>query len=351
MSETKTILVTGGAGFIGSHTCVELLTQGHSVVVVDDLSNADASVIGRIRQIVADAEEAGEAPCGASYNLAFYQVDINDSAALNAVFDARAIDAVIHFAGFKAVGESVRKPLEYYRNNVGGTMALVECMRSHGCKNLVFSSSATVYAGNPIPYVETMPAGAPASPYGWTKWMIERILTDLCAADSEWNVVLLRYFNPVGAHPSGLIGEDPQGVPNNLMPFVAQVATGQREELHVFGDDYDTPDGTCQRDFIHVVDLAKGHVAALEWMEGRTGCEAFNLGAGQGISVLELVHAYERACGHEIPYVVDPRRDGDLPFFWADPSKANEQLNWRTELDLDTMCQDSWRYQTSQSQA
>lgn len=225
-------------------------------------------------------------------------------------------------------------------------MELLRAMNEAGCRSIVFSSSATVYGGNPVPYEETMPKGSPSSPYGWTKWMIEQMIADLCASDGRWSAVLLRYFNPVGAHPSGLIGEDPKGIPNNLMPYITQVAIGKRDVLHVFGDDYPTPDGTCQRDYIHVVDLAQGHVEALRWMEGRHGIEAFNLGSGEGTSVLELVHAFSRACGHDIPYIVDGRRDGDLPAFWADPAKAKREMGWQTKLGIDRMCEDSWRWQS-----
>ena len=333
------VLVTGGAGFIGSHTCVELLAEGYRVVVVDDLSNSSAVAIERIRTI------AGLSP--RDERLAFYRADVCDRAALDAVFDAHPVDAVIHFAGFKAVGESVRKPLEYYRNNLDCTFTLCEAMRAHGCKSIVFSSSATVY-GQPerVVMTETDPKKPAASPYGWTKWMIEQVLVDLHASDPEWNVVLLRYFNPIGAHESGLIGEDPQGIPNNLLPYVAQVAVGKLECIHVFGDDYPTPDGTGVRDYVHVVDLARGHVAALSWMQGRTGVEAVNLGTGKGSSVLEVIGAFERACGRRLPYVIDPRRPGDLAAYYADPAKAEALFGWRAEYDLDRMCADSWRWQS-----
>ena len=342
----QTILVTGGAGFIGSHTCVELLDAGFEVVVVDDLSNSSEVAIDRIRDIVAADERTGMAPAGASARLHFIRATLLDAQAMRSVFERFPIDAAIHFAGFKAVGESVSKPLEYYGNNLGGTMELLHAMNEAGCRSIVFSSSATVYGGNPVPYEETMPKGSPSSPYGWTKWMIEQMIADLCASDGRWSAVLLRYFNPVGAHPSGLIGEDPKGIPNNLMPYITQVAIGKRDVLHVFGDDYPTPDGTCQRDYIHVVDLAQGHVEALRWMEGRHGIEAFNLGSGEGTSVLELVHAFSRACGHDLPYVVDGRRDGDLPAFWADPAKAKREMGWQTKLGIDRMCEDSWRWQS-----
>ena len=334
---SKTILVTGGAGYIGSHTAVVLLESGYQVVVVDDLSNSSEKAIDRVREIV--GPELGA-------NLSFFKIDLNDKPALDALLDKTPIDAAIHFAGFKAVGESVKKPIMYYRNNINATLNLIESMSEHGCKNIIFSSSATVYGDNQPPFVESTPKGSPASPYGWTKWMIEQILADVATSDPEWNVVLLRYFNPIGAHPSGLIGEDPKGIPNNLMPYITQVAVGKRPELHVFGDDYPTVDGTCLRDYIHVVDLAKGHVAALGWMDGRTGVEVFNLGSGTGTSVLEIVHAFSKACGHDIPYVIDPRREGDLPYFWADAAKAWEVMGWKTELGIDEMCRDSWNWQS-----
>lgn len=347
MSDKKTILVTGGAGFIGSHTCVELLQAGYNVVVVDDLSNSSEKAIERVRAIVADAEAASKAPAGAASSIAFHQLNILDRDALSAVFDAQPVDAVIHFAGFKAVGESVEKPLEYYHNNLTGTFVLCDVMREHGCKSIVFSSSATVY-GEPdsVPLTESAPKKPATNPYGWTKWMIEQILTDLHTADPEWDVVLLRYFNPIGAHESGLIGEDPKGIPNNLVPYVAQVAVGKLEAVGVFGDDYPTPDGTGVRDYIHVVDLARGHVAALDWMTGRTGVEVINLGTGKGSSVLDVIHAFERACGHELPYVIKPRRAGDIAENYADPAKARELLGWQAEYDLDRMCEDSWRWQS-----
>ena len=343
----KTVLVTGGAGFIGSHTCVELLQAGYSVVVVDDLSNSSEVAIERVRTIVADAAKRGLAPAEAKDRLEFVELDILDRDALDAVFDSRKIDAVIHFAGYKAVGESVEKPLEYYHNNLTGTFVLCDVMRAHGCKSLVFSSSATVY-GEPdsVPLTESAPKKPATNPYGWTKWMIEQILTDLHTADPEWNVVLLRYFNPIGAHESGLIGEDPKGIPNNLVPYVAQVAVGKLEAVGVFGDDYPTPDGTGVRDYIHVVDLARGHVAALNWMDGRTGVETVNLGTGVGSSVLDVIHAFEGACGHEIPYVIKPRRAGDIATNYADPAKALALFGWKAEYDLARMCQDSWRWQS-----
>ena len=343
MSEKKDpkdtcVLVTGGAGFIGSHTVVELLQNGYQVVIVDDLSNASEKVLDRIDAIV--GEDAAEC-------LTFYRADVNDRVALECIFDSNPIDRVIHFAGFKAVGESVVKPIEYYTNNLGNTLTLVDVMRSHGCKSIIFSSSATVY-GDPdsLPLTEASPKKNATNPYGWTKWMIEQILTDLHTADPEWNVVLLRYFNPIGAHPSGLMGEDPKGIPNNLLPYVAQTAIGKREAVHVFGDDYDTPDGTGVRDYIHVCDLASGHAAALAWMNGREGVEVFNLGTGRGTSVLEIIKAFSRACGHDVPYVIDPRRAGDVAENYADCSKAKEQMGWEAKYGIDEMCRDSWNWQS-----
>ena len=335
----KRILVTGGAGFIGSHTVVELLQSGYEAVVVDDLSNASPKVLDRIRQIV--GPEASE-------RLFFHEANVADREALEAVFDAHRIDAVIPFAGFKAVGESVSKPIEYYTNNLGSTLTLVDVMREHGCRSIIFSRSATVY-GDPdsLPLTEESPKKPATNPYGWTKWMIEQILTDLHTADPAWDVVLLRYFNPIGAHPSGLMGEDPKGIPNHLVPYVAQVAVGRRDAVHVFGDDYDTPDGTGVRDYIHVMDLASGHVAALRWMSGRTGVEVFNLGTGKGSSVLDVIHAFSRACGKDIPYVVDPRRPGDVTANYADCSKAAREMGWHARYTLDDMCRDSWRWQQS----
>lgn len=348
MAEKKTILVTGGAGFIGSHTCVELLQSGYAVVVVDDLSNSSEKAIERVRAIVAAAEKEGEAPAGASEALTFYEADVCDRAALERVFGAHKIDGVIHFAGYKAVGESVEKPLEYYHNNLTSTLVLCDVMREHGCKSIVFSSSATVY-GEPdsVPLTESAQKKPATNPYGWTKWMIEQILTDLTVADPEWNVVLLRYFNPIGAHVSGLIGEDPKGIPNNLVPYVAQVAVGKLEAVGVFGDDYPTPDGTGVRDYIHVVDLARGHVAALNWMNGKNGVEVVNLGTGVGSSVLDVVHAFEAACGKKLPYVIKPRRAGDIAENYADPTKAKELLGWEARYDLARMCEDSWRWQSN----
>lgn len=332
------VLVTGGAGFIGSHTVIELLQSGYEVVVVDDLSNASVVALDRVRQIVGDE---------AASRLTFYEDNVLDRDALDRIFDEHPIDRVIHFAGFKAVGESVKKPVEYYHNNIESTLTLVDVMRNHGCKSIIFSSSSTVY-GDPdkLPLTEESPKKACTNPYGWTKWMIEQILTDLHTADPEWDVVLLRYFNPIGAHPSGLIGEDPKGIPNNLVPYVAQVAVGKLKAVQVFGDDYPTPDGTGVRDYIHVVDLAKGHVAALAWMNGKNGVEVFNLGTGKGTSVLEVIRAFSKACGKELPYVIKPRRGGDIAANWCDASKAERLMGWKAQYDIDDMCRDSWNWQS-----
>lgn len=328
------ILVTGGAGYIGSHTCVELLTAGYDVVVVDNLYNSSEKALERVEKIT-------------GRKVKFYEADLLDQPALKEVFDKEDIDSVIHFAGLKAVGESVRKPLEYYHNNITGTLILCDEMRSHGVKNIVFSSSATVY-GDPaeIPITENCPKGEITNPYGRTKGMLEQILTDLHTADPEWNVVLLRYFNPIGAHPSGLIGEDPRGVPNNLMPYISQTAIGRLECLNVFGDDYDTPDGTGVRDYIHVMDLARGHVSAIAYMAAHTGESIFNLGTGRGYSVLEMVHAFEAANHVHVPYRIAPRRAGDLPTVYACPDKSARILGWRADYSLEDMCRDSWRWQT-----
>ena len=294
------ILVTGGAGYIGSHTCVELLNEGYEVVIVDNLYNSSPKAVDRIQEITGKT-------------VTFYETDLLDKEGMKKIFDQEKIDAVIHFAGLKAVGESVAKPIEYYHNNITGTLNLCDEMRNHGVKNIIFSSSATVY-GDPaqIPITEECPKGMPTNPYGWTKWMLEQILTDIHTADPEWNVILLRYFNPIGAHKSGMIGEDPKGIPNNLLPYVAQVAIGKLECLGVFGNDYDTPDGTGVRDYIHVVDLAKGHVKAICKLADKEGVSVYNLGTGNGYSVLEVVKAFEKACGHEIPYQIKPRRAGDI---------------------------------------
>ena len=329
------ILVAGGAGYIGSHTCVELLEAGYEVVVVDNLYNASQESLRRVEKITGKT-------------VTFYEADILDREALNKIFDAHEIEAVIHFAGYKAVGESVAKPIEYYHNNMTGTLVLCDVMRAHGVKNIVFSSSATVY-GNPaqIPITENCPKGQPTNPYGWTKSMLEQVLTDIHTSDKEWNVILLRYFNPIGAHKSGMIGEDPKGIPNNLVPYVAQVAVGKRECLGVFGNDYDTPDGTGVRDYIHVVDLAAGHVKAIEKLKENPGVEVYNLGTGNGYSVLQVVAAFEKACGHAIPYEIKPRREGDIATCYCDPQKAKEDLGWEAKYGIDEMCEDSWRWQST----
>ena len=328
----ESVLVTGGAGYIGSHTCVQLLDAGRRVVVVDNLSNASATAIERIREL-ADGE------------LVFHQVDLRDRAALSDVIGSESIDTVVHFAGLKAVGESVEVPLAYYDNNLAGTIALLEAMAEHDVHDLVFSSSCTVY-GDPdeVPITEASPVGA-ASPYGRTKLFVEEMLRDLAASDPAWRVILLRYFNPVGAHPSGRMGEDPAGIPNNLMPFTMQVAVGRREKLRIFGGDYDTPDGTCIRDYIHVVDLADAHLAALEALTRIEGCRAVNVGTGTGSSVLEVVAAAARAVGSEIPYEVTDRRPGDVPCVYADTTLSRELLGWTPRFDLDDMCRDHWRWQ------
>ncbi len=329
------ILVTGGAGYIGSHTCVELLNEGYEVVVVDNLYNSSEKALERVEKITGK-------------KVTFYKVDLLDKEALNEVFDKESIDSVIHFAGLKAVGESVAKPLEYYHNNMTGTFHLCDVMRNHGVKNIVFSSSATVY-GDPafIPITEDCPKGKITNPYGQTKGMLEQVLTDLNVSDPEWNVVLLRYFNPIGAHESGLIGEDPKGIPNNLVPYIAQVAVGKLEALGVFGDDYDTPDGTGVRDYIHVVDLAKGHVKAIEKLKDKEGVSIYNLGTGNGYSVLQVLHAFEKACGKTLPYVIKPRRPGDIATCYADPAKAEKELGWKAEKGIEEMCADSWRWQSN----
>lgn len=329
-----TVLVTGGAGYIGSHTCVELLEAGHGVVVVDNLCNSQEEALHRVARIT------GRGP------IAFYRADVRDREALLRIFGSHAIDAVMHFAALKAVGESVADPLRYYDNNIVGTIRLAEVMTKCGVTKLVFSSSATVY-GSPatVPIREDFPTSA-TNPYGWSKWMMERVLTDLAAAHAEWKVVLLRYFNPVGAHPSGLIGEDPAGIPNNLMPFVAQVAVGRRERVQVFGDDYPTRDGTGVRDYIHVVDLARGHVRAIERLDTLGSCTCVNLGTGRGYSVLEVIRAFERAASRPVPFQVVERRAGDVAECWAEPAKAERELAWRAERGLDEMCRDAWRWQS-----
>lgn len=328
------ILVTGGAGFIGSHTCVELLNAGYDVVVVDNLVNSSRESLNRVQEITGKT-------------LRFYEVNLLDRKKLNQVFEKEEIEAVIHFAGLKAVGESVYKPLEYYHNNITGTLVLCECMRNHGVKKIVFSSSATVY-GDPafVPITEECPKGEVTNPYGRTKSMLEQILTDLNTADPEWNVMLLRYFNPIGAHESGRMGENPKGIPNNLLPYITQVAVGKLVCLGVFGNDYDTPDGTCIRDYIHVVDLADGHVKALEKMvKEPPKVRIYNLGTGTGYSVLDVIQAFEKANDLKINYVFKERRAGDVPMCYADPSKAERELGWKAVRDLETMCRDSWRWQ------
>ena len=328
------ILVTGGAGYIGSHTCIELLAEGHDVVVVDNLYNSSEKAIERVEEI-------------SGKKVTFYKEDLLNKEGLNRIFDQEKVDAVIHFAGLKEVGESVQKPLEYYHNNMTGTFYLCDVMRNHGVKNIIFSSSATVY-GDPafVPITEECPKGKITNPYGQTKGMLEQVLTDLHTADPEWNVVLLRYFNPIGAHPSGLIGEDPKGIPNNLVPYVAQVAVGKLKCVGVFGNDYDTPDGTGVRDYIHVVDLAKGHVKALKKIEGHQGVSIYNLGTGKGYSVLDVIHAFSKACGKEIPYEIKPRRAGDIATCYADSTKAYQELGWKAEYGIEEMCRDSWNWQS-----
>ena len=327
------ILVTGGAGYIGSHTVVELQNAGYDVVVLDNLSNASEKALDRVSKITGKP-------------VKFYKADILDRDALNDIFDKETIESCIHFAGLKAVGESVVKPWEYYENNIAGTLTLVDVMRKHNVKNIIFSSSATVY-GDPaqIPITEECPKGQCTNPYGWTKSMLEQVLTDIQKADPEWNVMLLRYFNPIGAHKSGTIGENPNGIPNNLMPYITQTAAGIRKELSVFGNDYPTPDGTGVRDYIHIVDLARGHVAALKYAANHKGTEIFNLGTGKGTSVLELVHAFEQANGIKIPYRIAERRAGDIATCYASTEKAARMLNWRAEKKLQDMCRDGWRWQ------
>ena len=327
------ILVTGGAGYIGSHTVVELQNAGYEVVVVDNLSNSSEISLRRVSKITGK-------------QVPFYKVDIRDRDSLNKVMEEHRFDCCIHFAGLKAVGESVEKPFEYYDNNINGTLVLLDVLRNHNCKNIIFSSSATVY-GNPkvIPITEDCPKGQCTNPYGHTKSMIEQILMDMQKADQEWNIVLLRYFNPIGAHLSGLIGENPNGIPNNLMPYITQVAIGKREELNVFGNDYDTKDGTGVRDYIHVVDLALGHVKALDAIEKKCGLEIYNLGTGKGYSVLDVVNNFEQANNLIIPYSIKPRRAGDIAVCYSDPSKAERELNWRAQYGIYEMCRDSWNWQ------
>lgn len=328
------VLVTGGAGYIGSHTCVELLGAGYEITVADNLSNSCEEALRRVEKITGKP-------------VRFYKADLCDIDAVEKIFGENQFDAVIHFAGLKAVGESCAIPLRYYENNIGGTLNLCKAMAKHGCKKLVFSSSATVY-GDPhtVPIKEDFPLHC-TNPYGRTKLMIEEILRDLYASDNEWDIALLRYFNPVGAHESGLIGEDPKGIPNNLMPYIAQVAVGKRECLSVFGDDYDTPDGTGVRDYIHVVDLAIGHLKALEKISGKTGVLTYNLGTGCGYSVLDMVKAFSKACGHDIAYKITSRRPGDIAQCYADPEKARIELGFEAKRNLDDMCRDSWKWQSS----
>lgn len=326
------ILVTGGAGYIGSHTCVEMQNAGYDIVVIDNLDNSSAEALKRVEKITGKA-------------IKFYEEDVRNKEALRKIFSENEIEAVIHFAGLKAVGESVREPIMYYDNNLISTLVLLEVMNEFGVKKFVFSSSATVYGvATEMPLVEGMPLGA-INPYGRTKYFIEEMLRDLYVADKEWSIALLRYFNPIGAHESGTIGEDPKGIPNNLMPYIAQVAVGKLEKLHVFGDDYKTVDGTGVRDYIHVVDLAKGHVKAVDWALGTLGCEAFNLGTGNGTSVLQLRQAFVDASGIDIPYVIDPRRPGDPDEVYAKADKAREVLGWEAKLGIDEMCRDTWNWQ------
>ena len=328
------ILVTGGAGYIGSHTVVELQNEGHDVVVVDNLSNSSEKSLDRVEKITGK-------------KVKFYKADILDREALEEIFTNESIDSCIHFAGLKSVGESVAKPWEYYNNNITGTLVLIDVMKKYGVKNIIFSSSATVY-GDPafIPITEECPKGQCTNPYGWTKSMLEQMFIDIQKADPEWNIVLLRYFNPIGAHKSGTIGENPNGIPNNLMPYVTQVAVGKREELGVFGDDYDTHDGTGVRDYIHVVDLARGHVKALGKIEEKAGLKIYNLGTGNGYSVLDIVKNFEAATGVKVPYSIKPRRPGDIAICYSDASKAERELGWKAEYDIKDMCADSWRWQS-----
>ena len=328
------ILLAGGAGYIGSHTLIELYKAGHEVVVVDNLYNSQEEALVRVSQILGGVQ------------IPFYKVDVRDREALTKVFAENKIDAVIHFAGLKAVGESVAKPLEYYENNMNGTFVLLDVMRNNGCKNIIFSSSATVY-GDPaiIPITEECPKGQCTNPYGWTKSMLEQVLMDVQKADPEWNVVLLRYFNPIGAHESGKIGENPNGIPNNLMPYITQTAIGIREQLGVFGNDYDTPDGTGVRDYIHVVDLARGHVCALKAIQEKKGLAIYNLGTGHGYSVLDVVNAFEKANGLKVPYAIKPRRPGDIATCYCNPAKAKAELGWEAQFGIEEMCRDSWNFQ------
>lgn len=329
------ILVTGGAGYIGSHTVVELQNAGYDVVVLDNLSNSSEKSLQRVEKITGK-------------KVPFYKVDILDRQGLHEVFEKENIDSCIHFAGLKAVGESVAKPWEYYENNIAGTLTLVDVMREHGVKNIIFSSSATVY-GDPaiIPITEECPKGQCTNPYGWTKSMLEQVLSDMQKADPEWNIIILRYFNPIGAHESGTIGENPNGIPNNLMPYITQVAVGKLKELGVFGNDYDTPDGTGVRDYIHVVDLANGHVKALKKIEEKAGLCIYNLGTGTGYSVLDIVKNFEAATGVPIPYAIKDRRPGDIATCYSDAGKAKRELNWEAKFGIKEMCEDSWRWQSN----
>ena len=329
------VLVTGGAGYIGSHTCVELLESGYGVVVIDNLCNSNPESLNRVRELTGK-------------EIKFYKGDVRDEALLQQIFRENEIGCVIHFAGLKAVGESVAMPWEYYDNNLNSTLVLTKVMKAVGMKNLIFSSSATVYSGdNEMPLRETSRTGGCTNPYGWTKYMTEQILSGIANADAAWSICLLRYFNPIGAHISGRIGEDPRGVPNNLMPYITQVAVGRREKLSVFGNDYDTHDGTGVRDYIHVVDLAKGHVAAVKFVEENKGCEVFNLGTGSGYSVLDMVHTFRDVNGVDVPYQIVDRRPGDLAVCYADPAKSAEKLHWKAEKTLADMCRDSWRWQST----
>lgn len=330
----KNILITGGAGYIGSHIAVELLDKNYKVIVYDNLTNSSKISVKRVEEITGK-------------NITFYEADILDEKKLSEVFKKEKIDVVIHCAALKSVGESVKKPLEYYHNNITGTLSLLKIMKKYSCKNIIFSSSATVY-GDPesVPITEDFPKGTCTNPYGWTKSMMEQIMTDLQKSDPEWKVVLLRYFNPIGAHKSGKIGEDPQGIPNNLLPYIAQVAVGKLDYLSVFGDDYDTVDGTGVRDYIHVVDLAKGHVLAVDKIDKLKGVSIFNLATGKGYSVLEVLKAFEKACGKKISYKIVQRREGDIAKCYADASKAYKVLGWKAKKDIDEMCEDSWRWQS-----
>ena len=332
------ILVTGGAGYIGSHTCVELLESGYGVVVIDNLCNSNPKSLERVQELTGKT-------------LKFYEGDVRDEALLTKIFAENEIGCVIHFAGLKAVGESVAMPWEYYDNNLNSTLVLTKVMKKAGMKNIIFSSSATVYtADNEMPLRENSRTGGCTNPYGWTKYMTEQILSGMANAEPDWSIVLLRYFNPIGAHESGRIGEDPRGIPNNLMPYITQVAVGRREKLSIFGDDYDTPDGTGVRDYIHVVDLAKGHVAAVKYATEHNGCEVFNLGTGTGYSVLEMAHTFRDVNNVALPYVIAPRRPGDIATCYADPAKSAKLLGWKAEKNLADMCRDSWRWQKNNPQ-